>query len=386
MPKWYDRWMYDWEMRLTAVDTNRIVRPLEWGVDWTNTWPCRDGVRPREMPADPERYLREYNDRIIAHSDQFFSYRTPSDFRLEERDVQVFSTRAKPEPKLEEKVKGQRAKFLRFTSPVVSQYPENNLANARWFPAAGKRAVVVLPHWNANGLQYNSLCAILNKVGIGALRMSLPYHDIRKPSEIQRADYAVSSNIGRTLDSARQGVIDLRCCLDWLESQGFTELGVIGTSLGSCYSFLCAAHEPRIQVAAYNHASTYFSDVVWTGQSTRHVKEGLETEITSDRLRDLWRAVSPAAYFDKYARFPRKSLILFAAYDLTFLPEYSKNIIGELRQRNVDLKAVELPCGHYTCGEPPFSYMDGWHLVTFVRSAFRSLAGRPSSTTESPAS
>ena len=386
MPKWYDRWMYDWEMRLTAVDTNRIVRPLEWGVDWTNTWPCRDGVRPREMPADPERYLREYNDRIIAHSDQFFSYRTPSDFRLEERDVQVFSTRAKPEPKLEEKVKGQRAKFLRFTSPVVSQYPENNLANARWFPAAGKRAVVVLPHWNANGLQYNSLCAILNKVGIGALRMSLPYHDIRKPSEIQRADYAVSSNIGRTLDSARQGVIDLRCCLDWLESQGFTELGVIGTSLGSCYSFLCAAHEPRIQVAAYNHASTYFSDVVWTGQSTRHVKEGLETEITSDRLRDLWRAVSPAAYFDKYARFPRKSLILFAAYDLTFLPEYSKNIIGELRQRNVDLKAVELPCGHYTCGEPPFSYMDGWHLVTFVRSAFRSLAGRSSSTTESPAS
>ena len=386
MPKWYDRWMYDWEMRLTAVDTNRIVRPLEWGVDWTNTWPCRDGVRPREMPADPERYLRAYNDRIIAHSDEFFSYRTPSDFRLEERDVQVFSTRAKPEPKLEEKVKGQRAKFLRFTSPVASPYPENNLANARWFPTAGKRAVVVLPHWNANGLQYNSLCAILNKVGIGALRMSLPYHDIRKPSEIQRADYAVSSNIGRTLDSARQGVIDLRCCLDWLESQGFTELGVIGTSLGSCYSFLCAAHEPRIQVAAYNHASTYFSDVVWTGQSTRHVKEGLETEITSDRLRDLWRAVSPAAYFDKYARFPRKSLILFAAYDLTFLPEYSKNIIGELRQRNVDLKAVELPCGHYTCGEPPFSYMDGWHLVTFVRSAFRSLAGRSSSTTESPAS
>jgi len=84
------------------------------------------------------------------------------------------------------------------------------------------------------------------------------------------------------------------------------------------------------------------------------------------------RAASPAAYFDKYARFLRKSLIIFATYDLTFLPEYSKNIISELRQRNVDLKAVELPCGHYTCGEAPFSYMDGWHLVTFVRSAFRS--------------
>jgi hypothetical protein len=203
--------------------------------------------------------------------------------------------------------------------------------------------------------------------------MSLPYHDIRKPAEIQRSDYAVSSNLGRTLDAARQGVIDLRCCLDWLESQGYTELGVIGTSLGSCYAFLCASHEPRIKVAAFNHASTYFSDVVWTGQSTRHVKEGLEASITSDQLRALLRAASPAAYFDKYARYPRKSMIIFATYDLTFLPEYSKNIISELRQRNVDLKAVELPCGHYTCGEAPFSYMDGWHLVTFVRSAFRRL-------------
>ncbi len=374
MPKWYDRWMYDWETRLTAVDTNRVVRPLEWGVEWTHGWPCRDGLRPGELPADPEQYLCAYNERIVVNSDDFFSYRTPSDFRLEERPVQVFSTRAKPEPALEAKVKGQRAQFLRFTSPATGPYAENNLVNARWFPARGKRAVVVLPHWNANGLQYNSLCSILSKVGIAALRMSLPYHDIRKPAEIQRSDYAVSSNIGRTLDAARQGVIDLRCCLDWLETQGYSELGIIGTSLGSCYSFLCAAHEPRIKVAAFNHASTYFSDVVWTGQSTRHVKEGLETEITSDRLRNLMLAASPAAYFDKYARFRRKSLIIFAKYDLTFLPEYSKNIIGELQGRNVDLKTVELPCGHYTCGEPPFSYMDGWHLVTFVRSAFRDVS------------
>jgi hypothetical protein len=374
MPAWYDRWMYDWETRLTAVDTNRIVRPLEWGMEWTDAWPCRDGILPGQMPADPEEYLRLYNDRIIANSDEFFSYEKPADFRLEERPVQVFSTRAAPEPGLEEKVRGQKAQFLRFTSPVRSPFPENNLANARWFPAPGRRAVVVLPHWNANGVQYNALCSILNRVGISALRMSLPYHDIRKPAEIQRSDYAVSSNIGRTLDAARQGVIDLRCCLDWLESQGYSELGVIGTSLGSCYSFLCAAHEPRIRVAAFNHASTYFSDVVWTGQSTRHIKEGLENSLTNDRLRSLMRAVSPAAYFDKYARFPRKSMIIFATYDLTFLPQYSRDIIGELRSRGVDLKAVELPCGHYTCGEAPFSYMDGWHLVTFVRSAFRSLS------------
>ena len=373
MPKWYDNWMYDWETRLTSVDTNRVVRPLEWGIEWSHSWPCRDGLRPGELPADPEKYLAAYNDRIVAASDEFFSYRKPTDFRLEECPVQVFSTRAVPDPKLEEKVRGQRGEFLRFTSPVQSQHPENNVANARWFPAKGKRAVVVLPHWNADGIQYNSLCGILNRLGIASLRLSLPYHDIRKPAEIQRADYAVSANIGRTLDSARQGVIDLRCCLDWLESQGYSQLGVIGTSLGSAYAFLCAAHEPRIRVAAYNHASTYFADVVWTGQSTRHIREALEQELTVDRLRQLMLAVSPFAYFDKYARFDRKSMIIFAKYDLTFLPEFSRQIVGEFRRRNLSLKSVELPCGHYTCGEPPFNYMDGWHLVTFVRGALASL-------------
>jgi len=30
----YAKWMYAWETTLTTRDTNRIVRPLEWGFDW----------------------------------------------------------------------------------------------------------------------------------------------------------------------------------------------------------------------------------------------------------------------------------------------------------------------------------------------------------------
>ena len=32
----YAQWMYDWETQLTRVDNNRIVRPLDWGLDWTH--------------------------------------------------------------------------------------------------------------------------------------------------------------------------------------------------------------------------------------------------------------------------------------------------------------------------------------------------------------
>jgi len=338
-------------------------------VEWTRNWPGRNGG-PGTGPRATLDFFRHFNDRIIANSDDFFSYRTPTDFRLERCEVKVFSTREVPDPRLEEKVRGTYADFLRFTSPVETPYPENNLANARWFPARGRRAVVLLPHWNSDALHYASLCRVLSLLGIAVLRLSMPYHDIRQPAEIDRADYAVSANIGRTLDATRQGVIDARCCLDWLESKGYNRLGIVGTSLGSCYAFIATAHDPRVKIAAFNHASTYFADVVWHGQSTRHIREGLESSINVDDLRQVWRAASPMVYFDKFSRWPRRSLVIYAKYDLTFLPEFSRQVVTEFENHNLDHKVVALPCGHYTMGETPYKYIDGWHLASFLRTAF----------------
>jgi dienelactone hydrolase len=374
MPSRYEQWMYDWETRLTSVDNNRVVRPLEWGTEWARDWPCRNGYAPGHVPQndDGEAFLREYNRRIVSDSDAFYSYAEPTDFRLERREVEVFSTREIPDPRLEKKVRGTHADFLRFTSPVRTPFPENNLANARWFPARGRRAVVLLPHWNSDALAYSSLCQVLNLLGIAVLRLSMPYHDIRRPAETHRADYAVSANIGRTLDACRQAVIDVRCCLDWLEQQGYNRLGIAGTSLGSCYAFLAAAHDRRIRVAAFNHASTYVADVVWHGQSTRHIRQGIESQIDLERLRMLWSAVSPMSYFQQFARWPKKSLIVYAKYDLTFLPEFSRDAVREFQRHGLDHKVVVLPCGHYTTGEAPYKYMDGWQLASFLRTAFES--------------
>jgi len=370
MPSRYAHWMYDWEHRLTSVDNNRVVRPLEWGSEWAQQWPCRNGCAPGYATQNPAKFFLDYNQRIVANSEEFYSYSKPADFRLERREVRVFSTREEPDPSLEAKVKGKFGEFLRFTSPVSTSYPENNLANARWFPAGGRRAVVLLPHWNSDAIAYSSLCRVLNLLGIAVLRLSMPYHDIRMPGEIKRADYAVSANIGRTIDAVRQGVVDIRSCLDWLEDQGYSRLGVVGTSLGSCYAFIAAAHDPRIRVAAFNHASTYFADVVWHGQSTRHIREGIQSQIDLEQLRRVWLAISPMAYFDQFGRWPKKSLIIYAAYDLTFLPEFSRQVVAEFGRHGLDHKAVVLPCGHYTTGETPYKYMDGWQLASFLRTAF----------------
>src|SRR5882724_1434629 len=98
MPSRYQQWMYDWETRLTSVDNNRVVRPMEWGVEWARDWPCRNGFAPGHLSpnGDVEKFLRDYNRRIVQSSDEFYSYSSPSDFRLEHREIQVFSTREVP--------------------------------------------------------------------------------------------------------------------------------------------------------------------------------------------------------------------------------------------------------------------------------------------------
>ena len=123
-------------------------------------------------------------------------------------------------------------------------------------------------------------------------------------------------------------------------------------------------------MVAFNHASTYFADVVWHGQSTRHIRQGIEQQIDLDELRRAWLAISPMSFFEQYARWPKKSLIIYAAYDLTFLPEFSKQVVDEFARHELDHRVVVLPCGHYTTGETPYKYMDGLQLVSFLRTAF----------------
>ena len=399
--KQYARWMYEWETRLTTRDENRIVRPLEWGFDWLEPFLESHGFGAALPSADArrddtsaEQAIVRINQLLIRHSDVFFGYERPTDFRLEDRHPELFPTNVRPETlakdaeikRLAVEGRTSKAQFLRFTSPERTPHPENDLVNARWYPAPQqkdprrpKQAIVVMPQWNADAFSHNALCAIFNRMGISALRLSKPYHDIRRPAELERADYAVSANIGRTISACRQAVVDIRCCIDWLEMQGYEQFGVLGTSLGSCYAFLASAHDKRIRVNAFNHASTAFGDVVWAGQSTRHIRKALEdANLSQDRIRALYSAISPVSYYDRIASaevdgLAKKVLLVYADYDLTFPKEYSLQVVDAFTRVGLNFEKRVLPCGHYTTGETPFQYMDGWYMGSFVYRAFKAL-------------
>ena len=224
-----------------------------------------------------------------------------------------------------------------------------------------------MPQWNSDSGGHVGLCKLLAWNGISALRLSLPYHDWRMPPELHRADYIVSANIARTVQVCRQAVLDARRAIAWLAAQEYDRIGILGTSLGSCLALLTTAHEPLIRAQALNHISPHFADVVWRGLSTRHVRESLDGQIDLDRLRSLWRPISPRSYLDRLR--DRRTLLVYARYDLTFPVDLSEDLVNAFRNQQVPHEVAVLPCGHYTTGKAPFKFVDGWILMRFLKKA-----------------
>ena len=162
--------------------------------------------------------------------------------------------------------------------------------------------------------------------------------------------------MARTVQVCRQAVLDARGAIAWLAAEGHDPIGILGTSLGSCLALLTTAHEPLVRAQALNHIAPYFADVVWRGISTRHVREGLEGHLDLDLLRALWKPISPRWYLERLR--DRRTLLVYARYDLTFPVDLSKSFVTEFTRRGVahDLGVLRAVT---TTGKPPFSYVDG---------------------------
>jgi dienelactone hydrolase len=343
------RFFHAWERRLFDRTDDRVVRPFEWGLEWT-------GANGHASLAAPDAALAEWAREALADSPRFFDAPPTDDYAWE------------PESGGDRTCAGT----VMFPSVITTPHPENNTVYGRLFPARRKkgggedrrRAVVVLPQWNGDADAHVSLSRLLAAVGINALRLSMPYHDRRMPPILHRADFIVSANVGRTLEVCRQAVVDARRAVGWLAREGYERIGILGTSLGSCLAMLTAAHEPLIKAEALNHISRYFADVVWEGLSTEHVRESLDGKVTLDRLRELWMPISPQAYVARVRE--TRTLLVYARYDTTFPVHLSRDLIDEFDRLGVPYQLAVLPCGHYTTGLAPFKYLDGYLLTKFL--------------------
>lgn len=338
---WFEQKIRRYEHSRWANEPSRPIMPFRWGLEH---------IGGRADEADPRGWLEKFATETIAHSDEWFAAPPATDYRL---------TGPGEAP--------GEAGVLTFTSTVESPWPENNRVSARFFPARHSGpAVVVLAQWNAKWHEQVSVCRWLNKLGISALRLSLPYHDRRAVPGHPRADHLVGANIGLTMQANRQAVRDARQCLRWLEAQGYDRLGFLGTSVGSAIAFVAFAHEQAVRVGAFLHASTYYGEVVANGLTTMNVWESLRTKVTEEELKRYWSPISPYPYIPKLHGGRKKILVIYGKYDPTFRLQFTQELLREVQHDSLQMETLALPCGHYSLGEPPFSWAAGFQFGRFL--------------------
>jgi hypothetical protein len=336
MSAWIERKIRQYEHMRWAQEPNRRVLPFAWGLEHIGG----DANEP-----DPCLFLDRFVEQTLAHSDAWYAATPANDYVL-------------------------KGNVLTFTSAVVSPWPENNRVYGQLFPTARRGpAVVVLAQWNARWAEQQNICRWLNRRGMTAIKLSLPYHDRRSISGHPRADHLVGPNVGLTLQANRQAVVDVKRTLRWFEEQGYTKLGILGTSIGSSIGFIAMCHEPRVRAGAFLHVSTYFGDVVANGLTTLNVWESLKEKLTPEVARRYWSPISPLPYIDKLKGSDKKILAISGRYDPTFWPEFTQAFFEAMRRNEVAFEALALPCGHYSLGMAPFKYLAGYRFGTFLARA-----------------
>ena len=333
MPSWYAQRVLRYEQMRFDQEPRRARLPFEWGLEHIGGDP---------NAPDPAASLDRFIDETIARSDEWYGAPPAADYALADS-------------------------VLTFTSAVESPWRENNRVYGQLFTAPGSRAaVLVLAQWNSRWEEQQSVCRWLNRLGITAVKMSLPYHDRRAIPGHPRADHLVSPNVGLTIQANRQAVLDVRLTLRWLEQQGYDRLGILGTSIGSSIGFITMCHEPAVRAAAFLHASTYFGDVVASGLTTKNVWESIEPAASLDQIRRYWMPISPFPYIRKLRGANKKIFAITGRYDPTFPPQLTQVFFDKMAEEDVAFENLWLPCGHYSLGVAPFSYIAGFRFGRFL--------------------
>jgi hypothetical protein len=338
----WKNYMYRRERWYHQRDNNRLVRPLEWGLPY---------IVDHVNGDDPRELFRRHTARVMQSSDDFYSLPEISDYRLE-------------------------GDSLTWTSAIRTPSIENNTRHARFFPAKPKNggrprnAVVVLPQWNAQPESHVEACRIFNFIGMSALRLTLPYHLQRKPPELERADHLVSTNIGRSIQSMRQAVLDTRAAVRWLKNEGYERVGILGHERRIVYrvSGVCARAgsergrlQSRFRLCRGRCVAWAFDGArpgwVWRPVDVGRAARVLETDQpvslhvahwpTSDSLHH--RALRSHVSTRSLARCDRRG------------PAVST------------CRSTSCGChvGHYTTGELPWKAIDAWKIATFFRKQFK---------------
>jgi dienelactone hydrolase len=263
----------------------------------------------------------------------------------------------------------RQGEWLKFPSDISTDVEENNVVQARITDSGSlDHALVVFHHWNARA-RNRMIANFLSRRGITVVEIAMPYHFERSRPRSLHADYMLSANLGRTIQSVRQAVLDGRKLIRWLRRAGYCDISVLGMSLGSWVAGLAAAHDPVVSKASLFLTAGSLADMVWTGRATCAIRDSLEPEIDLTHLRTAWGPLNLENYAHNLARPGLDLHVVLAKRDRVVLPELSQKFMRRLKDAGVQPNILKLNCGHYSLAIPPYIFLSGLSLKRFLSTS-----------------
>jgi pimeloyl-ACP methyl ester carboxylesterase len=199
--------------------------------------------------------------------------------------------------------------------------------------------------------------------------MELPYHFSRSRPGALYADYMVSSNLGRTIQSMRQAVWDGQQVVGWLESQGYEQISVMGFSFGTWVAALVASFDIRVTKLSLFLAGGNFADFVWSGRATQAIKRSIESEIDQNMLRRIWSCLDLELQAERLSRNSLRTHVILAKRDKVIIPAVSESFVSKLGMAQPRLAVIRMNCGHYSLALPQYGLRAAMSLRRFLGEA-----------------
>lgn len=231
-----------------------------------------------------------------------------------------------------------------FDSPIRTAWPENDLVPFKSFRDERKpsRAILLFaPGWGRPSQSFEERwCFSLQKMGVDAGLLTVPYHQARTPRGSFSGEFWISANTFWTIANFRHFTAEIRLLLQYMR-QHYEYVGLLGMSSGGFQAGLAANCEP-VDFFFPLITGGNVGGIAWHGNITRYLRQDLERKgVDEVALSRVW-SITDECVLARHckAKYIKQYISL---YDNTIPTRYQVALWEALGKPH----KMDLPCGHF---------------------------------------
>lgn len=235
--------------------------------------------------------------------------------------------------------------YFTFPSAYISPHPTNNLVwglSDRRTEHKSRGALILVHGYMMRSFAPQRLFAeSLARQGIDIYYLALPYHMKRAPLGTWSGQYCLSSNVVRSVNSFRQGVMDVRSLVSWIQRERNQPVILAGLSLGAFTCCMASVVDDRPAGLISLLGGADLSDIIFAGNSFYLIRQGLlRNEVNAADLKRYWAGISPGNFRSKLDR--EKMMMVAGEHDPIITPQNAASLWHAWDEPDL----TWLPCGH----------------------------------------